>query len=73
MSVASGITSDLDPGFKLLTMPNAVDLVEGVGRLVPAPDNLVLSYWRELLGGNNVALDLALQDLVSRSEDFLRL
>lgn len=58
----------LDPGFRLDTMPDSVELAPAIKALAPAPDRLVLNFWRELQGGNNLELDLAVRDLVRRSE-----
>jgi hypothetical protein len=61
-----------EPGFQLDTMPNDQVLPDAIRSLAPCADDLVLNYWRELLGGENRELDSALRDLVRRSEEKLR-
>jgi hypothetical protein len=53
-------------------MPNDQVLPDAIRSLAPCADDLVLNYWRELLGGENRELDSALRDLVRRSEEKLR-
>ncbi|MDD2662756.1 MAG: hypothetical protein PHD19_03245 [Dechloromonas sp.] len=58
----------IEPGYRLRTMPAAVDLVGALDSLAPVTDLLVLSFWRELRGGADRRLEKAICDLVARSE-----
>lgn len=57
-----------EPGFQVETMPNNLALFDAIRALAPCSDELVLNYWRELLGEGNFQLDAAIRDLVNRSE-----
>ena len=57
-----------EPGFQLDTMPDNLVLLDAIKSLAPCADVLVLNYWRELLGGEDLQLDAAIRDLVCRSE-----
>lgn len=60
-----------EPGFQLKTMPDELILLDAIKSLAPCTNDLVLGFWRDLLGGENLELDSAIHDLVLRSEEEL--